>query len=317
MIRTLAAALLASAIAVPAAAWTPSAIYVFGDSFTDAGNIAIATGNTIPDPSLGYFMGRFSDGPNWADYLSLGAYGTLAAPSLGGGNNFSFGGARAAQDDQISPGLAIPGLITQTGFYGAQVGLVDPAALYVINFGNNDVNAIQNGDTEGLTVPQYRAAYVQNMVGTVVTLNNLGAKNILLAGVPNPTEAEGQLLQSLLLGGLAAVQPGLSANLYVYDYFSFFTRLVADPTQFGLPSDLNLTTPCLSAVTPGPGIDCTGYLSFDGIHVTTAVQRAIAIEMANQVGLNAVPEPASWALMITGFALVGAAMRRRTAALAA
>lgn len=33
--------------------------------------------------------------------------------------------------------------------------------------------------------------------------------------------------------------------------------------------------------------------------------------------LNAVPEPASWAMMITGFGLVGAAMRRRTTLLAA
>jgi hypothetical protein len=32
------------------------------------------------------------------------------------------------------------------------------------------------------------------------------------------------------------------------------------------------------------------------------------------VGVNAVPEPASWALMIGGFGLVGAAMRRRTSA---
>ena len=36
----------------------------------------------------------------------------------------------------------------------------------------------------------------------------------------------------------------------------------------------------------------------------------------NQVGsANTVPEPASWALLITGFGLTGAAMRRRTAAI--
>lgn len=37
----------------------------------------------------------------------------------------------------------------------------------------------------------------------------------------------------------------------------------------------------------------------------------------NVVSINAVPEPSTWALLITGFGLVGAAMRRRTAALAA
>ena len=319
MIRTLAAALLATAIAVPAAAWTPSALYVFGDSFTDAGNISFATLGTIPDPAQGYYMGRFADGPNWADYLSLGAYGTLTEASLRGGTNFSFGGARAAQDDIINPGppvLAIPGLVSQVGMYNlASGGLVDPYGLYILNFGNNDVNALQgtDADREGLTVAQYQAAYVGSMVGTVKYLSDNGAQNILVAGVPNPTELEGQVLQGLLLGSLNAVIPTLSANVFVYDYFSFFTRLQANPTQFGLPSDLDFTTPCLIGETPGPGIDCTGYLSFDGIHVTTAVQRAIAIEIANQVGLNAVPEPQTWALMIAGFGMVGTAIRRRTA----
>jgi phospholipase/lecithinase/hemolysin len=300
-------------MAVPAAALNSSTFYVFGDSFTDAGNIAAATGNTIPDPALGYWYGRFSDGPTWVDRLSYAQFGAPTRASLTGGNNFSYGGARAAQDDIISPGVAIPGLNSQLGQYGAQVGLVDPNALYIINFGNNDVNALQgtDADREGLTVAQYQTAYVQNMVGTVVGLNNFGAQNILILGVPNPLEVEGQILQGLLDAQLDLVEPTLTANLYRYSYFSFFTRLGDDPTQFGLPADLDLTTPCLAAVTPGPGIDCTGYLSFDGIHVTSRVQQAIARDIAGLVGLADVPEPQSWAMMIAGFGLVGAAMRRR------
>jgi hypothetical protein len=301
------------AMASPAAALTPSTFYVFGDSFTDAGNIAAATGNTIPDPALGYWNGRFADGPNWADRLSYAQYGTPTRASLTGGNNFSYGGARAAQDDIISPGVAIPGLNNQLGQYGAQVGSVDPDALYIINFGNNDVNALQGSDAdrEGLTVAQYQAAYVGNMVGAVAGLSALGAQNILILGVPNPLELEGLQLQSLLDAQLDLVEPTLAANLYRYSYFSFFTRLQNDPTQFGLPADLDFSTPCLAAVTPGPGIDCTGYLSFDGIHVTSRVQLALARDIAGFVGLAVVPEPQSWAMLIAGFGLVGAAMRRR------
>ena len=300
--------------AVPAAALNPSTFYVFGDSFTDAGNIAAATGNTIPNPALGYWQGRFADGPTWVDRLSYAQFGTPTRASLTGGNNFSFGGARAAQDDIISAGppvVAIPGLVTQGGMYFAQVGFVDPNALYIINFGNNDVNAIQGGDTQGLTVPQYQAAYVNNMVGAVAQLSAFGAKNILILGVPNPTEVEGQVLQGLLDNALDAAEPFLAANLYRYSYFSFFTRLQTDPTQFGLPASLDFTTPCLVGETPGPGIDCTGYLSFDGIHVTSKVQQAIARDIAGFVGLADVPEPSTWAMMIAGFGLVGAAMRRR------
>ena len=91
--------LTAAMLAAGAAQAAPTKFVIFGDSFIDTGNIAIATGGAIPDASLGYWHGRFADGPNWADHLSLGVYGTLTEASLRGGTNFSFGGARAAQDD--------------------------------------------------------------------------------------------------------------------------------------------------------------------------------------------------------------------------
>jgi phospholipase/lecithinase/hemolysin len=319
VLASMAVAALASA--VPATALTPSKFYVFGDSFTDAGNIAAATGNTIPDPASGAWYGRFSDGPTWVDRLSYAQFGTPTVASLNGGGNFSFGGARAAQDDIINPGppvVAIPGLNSQLGLYASQVGFVDPTALYILNFGNNDVNAIQGSDAdrEGLTVPLYQAAFVKNFVDAVVGLSALGASNILILGVPNPSEAEGLALQGLLDEKLDDVEPFLAANLYRYSYFSFFTRLAADPTQFGLPANLDFTTPCIVGEGPSPNIDCTGYLLFDGIHVTSGVQQALARDIATFTGLNDVPEPSSWAMLIAGFGLVGAVMRRQRRALA-
>jgi phospholipase/lecithinase/hemolysin len=299
--------------AAPAAAWVPSQIVAFGDSFIDSGNIQAAVGPAFTNPELGYWNGRFSDGANWVDLLSTANLGTYSRASLLGGTNYAFGGARAAQDDIVGPGLAIPGLNTQLGMFAMQGGGVDPNALYVINFGNNDVNAIQTGDTEGLTILQYQQAFVGNIVNAVATLSFFGAQHILVAGVPNPTEVEGQQLQALLNAGLDTVEP-LPSNLYRFDYFSFFFALQADPTQFGLPADLDFNTPCLLGEIPSRDIDCTGYLSFDGTHVTSAVQRAISIRIANQIGINAVPEPATWAMLIAGFGLVGAAVRRRAPA---
>jgi phospholipase/lecithinase/hemolysin len=306
-----AAAAAALAFSMPAAAWVPSQIVAFGDSFIDSGNIQAAVGPGFTNPEAGYWYGRFADGPNWVDLLSVANLGTYSQASLLGGTNYAFGGARAAQDDIVGPGLAIPGLNTQLGMFAMQGGGVDPNALYVINFGNNDVNAIQTGDTEGLTILEYQQAFVGNIVNAVATLSFFGAQHILVAGVPNPTEVEGQQLQALLNAGLDTVEP-LPSNLYRFDYFSFFFALQADPTQFGLPADIDLTTPCLIGEVPSRNIDCTGYLSFDGIHVTAAVQRAISVEIANQIGINAVPEPATWALFIAGFGLVGAAVRRRS-----
>jgi hypothetical protein len=43
------------------------------------------------------------------------------------------------------------------------------------------------------------------------------------------------------------------------------------------------------------------------------VQQAISIQVANRLGIAAVPEPASWALLILGFGVVGVAARRQRA----
>jgi phospholipase/lecithinase/hemolysin len=294
----------------------PSQFVAFGDSFIDSGNIAASTGNTVPDPARAYWNGRFSDGANWLDYLSYYTFGSAARASLAGGGNFAFGGARAAQDDIISvvPPVAIPGFQTQLLMSGIPFApAVDPDALYIIAFGNNDVSALQGSDAdrEGLTALQYQTAFIDNMVGAIQLLDAKGAQNILVTGIPNPLEAEGQMLQGLLTTALNNLEPTLTnATLYRFDFFSFFFALEADPTQFGLPANIDLVNRCLPPMGP-PTDDCSNYLSFDGIHVTKGVQLAIAREIGDLVGLSTVPEPQSWAMMIAGFGLVGFSARRQ------
>ena len=82
--------LVACSIAAHAAASSFDAIYVFGDSYSDVGNIFIATGGAKPAPP--YYKGRFSNGPIWIDHLA-GAYGLTVTPSLKGGTDYAFGGA--------------------------------------------------------------------------------------------------------------------------------------------------------------------------------------------------------------------------------
>src|SRR5512144_1683255 len=69
------------------------ALYVFGDSLSDAGNLATFTHGAIPLPAF-YPDGRFSNGLNYADDLAtrLGLGGPLT-PSLRGGTNFAWGSA--------------------------------------------------------------------------------------------------------------------------------------------------------------------------------------------------------------------------------
>ena len=59
---------------------------------------------------------------------------------------------------------------------------------------------------------------------------------------------------------------------------------------------------------------CKGIFSFDGVHPTAAVQAAGFRDMDQRFGLSAVmavPEPASWAMMIVGIGAAGGALRRR------
>lgn len=306
--------------AAPALADT---VYVFGDSFVDSGNAYLGTLPFVPplpapaaDPAQGYFMGRFGDGYNYADIITKRLTGSYSTPYLAGGSNFAVGGARAAGDRIIPPFPAsIPGLPNQRLLYNAATGgAVDPNGIYILSFGNNDVSAILSGDTDGRTPQQYAADYVGNIVSTVQALDAGGARHIFVFGVPNPGQPVGVALQQQLDLGLDAIAPTLTTPVTRFDYFNFFGQLLAHPVAYGLTATPDLTSQCIQ-VRPlvGGSRDCTGLLFFDDVHVTKTVQFEIARAALAQSGLGTVPEPASWALLIAGFGLTGAVLRRRRA----
>lgn len=305
----LASVAFATLASTPAAATT---LYVFGDSLVDAGNVAIITGNTIPDPAQGYYQGRFNNGLNYVDYLNQKLNGTNTVASLASGTNFAWGGSRAIGNG--FGGFPTPGLPQQLGGYlAATGGLADPNGLYVINFGGNDLFGIANGDTGGLTPTQVVNMLIGNTVGAVQALSAGGAGKILVTGIP-VGGAQGMAVDGLLQAALTAVEPTLSAKLYRYSYLDFYARFNADPTAYNFPTPVNYTTPCIAAQPVVNGkINCSGYFSFDGTHFTAQVQRGIARDIVQVLG---VPEPSSWAMLIAGFGLVGAVMRQRQRAVA-
>ena len=299
------AAAVACGLAAPAAAVAPSQLIVFGDSLVDAGNIFLATGGIYNPPSRGYFPGRFTNGPDYTDLLSLKLYGTLSSPSLAGGSNYAFGGAKAATDADF-----VPDITAQVATYRAAHPVADPNALYIINAGGNDDFAVEGG------TPQQKAAAAQNIANTlanaITTLDAAGATRILVTGIPNTT-VTGFGLDAVLQAKLDSIEPTLiNADLKRFSYLSFFTRLVANPAAFRVPA---FTQPgaCFASVSPpAPGVlpDCSGYFTVDGIHPIAPIQAAIFREVVQVAG---VPEPMSWSMMIGGFGLIGTALRRRSA----
>ena len=305
------AAPLAAQTTPPPKSTTISSITVFGDSLVDAGNIN-ALNPVFANAAQGYFDGRFTNGYNYTDYLSIALFGSPTAASLEGGTSFAYGGARATTTS------AVPDLTEQLALYRASLAsgkTVDPTGLFVVNFGGNDIfAALGAGAPTGFASDEaFLLNAAQNLAGAVQSLNDLGARNILVTGFPNatgPARGFSNTAEIALLSELGKLNLSGGTNLLTFSYLDFFDRLGRDPTQFGLPANLNLTTTCQAArATP----DCTGFFSFDGTHPTTAVQRAVFQDIQRQFGFAAaVPEPSTWMMLILGFAFVGGTMRRRT-----
>nr|WP_253201379.1 SGNH/GDSL hydrolase family protein [Sphingomonas quercus] len=290
---------------------TYTSITVFGDSLVDAGNLYIANGGTRPDPALGYFQHRFTNGYDYPDLLSLDLFGTPTAPSLTGGGNFAFGGARI-----VDTGDTIPDLQAQLAAFSASGRGIDENGLYILNLGGNDVFGAEGvfGEVGAIgsypDISSYLRAAAEQYVARVQALNDLGVRNILmtdfpLAGDPLTIEANGYLNAAL-----ATLKLDADTDLFVYSLSDFNRRVLTDPAAFGLPP-LRADVSCVAAGAQDTG--CAGFFSFDGVHPTAAVQEAGYRDMVAKfdlTGVQAVPEPASWATMLLGFGLIGMAMRR-------
>lgn len=300
-----------------------SGLYVFGDSLVDSGNAYLATGGTVASPDDGYFAGRFSNGFNFADYLSLAITGTPATPLYAGGRNIAVGGATAA----LVPGERSPSFLAQVGLYGQAIGApIDSNALVLLSFGGNDVR-----DTILTGGPVSFLSAITDFNDAVTALYGLGARHFAIVGAPDIgllpvsvaavggvpgrldelTARSQQISQALrqLATGIDA-QPGATAAFF--DLFAMEHDLLASPASFGLPSTLNTTTPCQIVGGGSPQVaNCSNALYFDEIHPTTQVHKAIADTMARQLGISAVPESDSWVLLILGAAGTGAVLRRR------
>ncbi|WP_380878159.1 hypothetical protein ACFB49_15810 [Sphingomonas sp. DBB INV C78] len=292
-----------------------SSLYVFGDSLVDAGNIKLVTGGAVPSDSAGYYQGRFSNGYTYADLLSQQLYGAPTKASLAGGNNYAFGGARV-----VNHGDTVPDIQLQLGAYAAgHGGVADANALYVLNFGGNDIFGLLNpapGSIGSYTPDDYIAAVVSIYAGQVQALNNMGARNILITGIPNGGIPLAYYVDALLQTALDGLVLDAGTDLMRYSYLDAFARTVGDPASMGLPP-LDFATTCQQARASGVVTDCSGYFSFDGTHPTAQVHAAIARDIDRQFGITtSVPEPTTWAMLIMGFGLVGGAMRRRDGRLA-
>jgi len=299
-----------------AAALNFSNLFVVGDSLVDAGNtqaaVLNATGGTVDvaPASAGYFQGRFTNGPNFADVVNQAVEGTNSVGSLFGGDNFSFGGARARDD-----GDTLPDVVAQTGLLvQTQGGAVDSNALYLINVGGNDVRDIVIGGLTGAARQQVIDDAVAAITASIGLLQGAGAQNILFVGVGDV----GGIPEILSLGGTApidgraasedmnaAILAALPGGVQFFDTIALLDAVAANPALFGLPAGLDLTTSCVGAGANVPDATCSGFAFFDDVHPTTQLLGILGGEV-----VAAVPEPGTALLLMLGLAGLSATGRR-------
>jgi phospholipase/lecithinase/hemolysin len=273
-------------------------VYIFGDSLSDAGNIYQLTGETSKAPyavvpTRPYAIGghHFSNGKTWAERLAQnlndnsGGKASLQNPGKNG--NYAFGGARA----RSGSGHSSPDSGTQTLMYLGDYGSASANALYVFQFGGNDLRdalvAAQSDVNAAFVIIQTAA---QELVGNIQALYAAGAKNFLVANAPNLAHAPAVKLSGasgaagLFTGfyngglevGLQQLELGIpDINIYRLDVAGFMDDVVANPGDFGL-ADTDF--PCLTFFTESDA-KCDNpedRLFWDGLHPTAAGHNALS-----------------------------------------
>jgi phospholipase/lecithinase/hemolysin len=312
-----------------------STFAVIGDSLSDGGNVAILTGGAQPDPTV--FPGsQFTDGDTWATKLGL-------TPSLAGGTNYAFGGARARDD-----GAGTPDALAQVSLLLADGVPIDDDTLLALWLGGNDVrDAFGTVDETTLAGLAFGTLELDAVVaslfadgsilkealdaisGSLDLLTLTPVKNVAVVGLPNfarvpeviAAASDAGAIGGTVLDLATAVSRTFNAELqakvaalaaqgihgsYV-DIFALFEEVAADPAAFGLT---DIQTPCLVALRADPLADCSDYLFYDGIHPTDAGHALIAGRFTATVA--PIPLPASVAFLLGG---VGGllVLRRRSA----
>lgn len=328
MRRQFGLALLTASLAcasAPASAYTT--LFAFGDSLSDAGNIYIGSGFTIP-VSPPYYDGHFSNGPTWVEDLSVKlGLGTLT-PSLAGGNDFAFGGAQTGPTE-INPANPLPiDLPDQIEAYAVEHPAPVQGALYTLDIGAEDIlNALGDYGSGTIKLGELRTVLKQaeaNTVDAVEDLYDLGARSLLFYEVPNlglTPLLHHTALQSL--GSALALsfdttvlddlKPLEGDGLKVYDLntYALLDEVVADPSAYGFT---NVRKPCWTGnfASASSGKLCSTlpavqdqYLFWDSVHPTAAAH-LLAADFAYDT-LVATPEPSTWAMLVVGFAGLGLA----------
>lgn len=280
-----------------------SGLYVFGDSLSDTGNTYFLRGeiNQPPwevIPELPYESRRFSNGKLWVEIVAeetRNYRGALPAYRGKWFGNYAVAGARIQ-----GIGAGKPSFGDQVQRYlGTAHGRANPDALYVVQFGANDIrDALETALGGGDPITDIGGA-IQALAYNISLLSEAGARRFLIANAPNLGKvpavaalgAQGPAEQlssayNLALDGVLMQLAAAGLEIYRVDFFSFVDAATEIPQGLGFSDAM---TPCLQVFEPpatGVCEDPDQHLFWDGIHPTRAGHRLVGSIAVNALSLR-------------------------------
>jgi len=314
-----------SALAVSALP-TFTGVYVFGDSLVDPGNALKAaeflddlpftsSPDRAPTADKGYFLGRFSDGYNFADLISnkllltptkttfpygfedplLGIPITIGGKPSGANLSFAYGGAQAIRGDEL-----VPDLDEQTDAYRNYTA--DPNALYIITIGGNDIRELvprTDAPVTGSAASSRLSAISTEIADEVAQLYRIGARHVLVTGMPDvgliPYYSGGadealrrslasqysESLDTLVQTTLQGLTLPAGAKLYGYSFLEFTEAVFANPGAYGLTNLTQARTIVQAGALAATG---SGFLFFDDVHPSAQTHALVAADILASLG---------------------------------
>lgn len=262
-------------------------VYVFGDSLSETGNFYAATGGAFP-PSPLYFQGRVSNGKAWVENFARVVREPAPTPSLLGGTNFAFLGARAAG---VSP-YGTPSVPEQVAnFLLSSGGTADPRDIFVIWAGANDI-FFGPGFGETDFVPKA----IAGIRSSIETLYAAGARRIVVLDLPllgqtpffntNPPvamqlDAASATFNDALANTLRSLRSELRhVRIADVKISRLFRSVTIAPALFGLENVVDSATffDPVSGIgyAVDPDADADRYLFWDSVHPTAQAHKIIA-----------------------------------------
>jgi len=240
-------------------------IYFFGDSLSDTGNLPSALATPPP-----YFAGRFSNGPVWTEYFAT-ELGRLedAEARLSGGCNYAVGGSETTET--LSGQFAL--FQINLGFFGS----LDEDDLCVLWIGANDLLNGEGAEPEEM---------IERVTDFIDGLKLRSADKFLFLNLPDLSKIPQELnnpnrvllrnrcidYNERLADLVASINEENGREAVLVDIFSVYEQLVETPqafdfissTQEAFDEDADILLP-----------NANDYISWDGLHPTTAAHRII------------------------------------------